>query len=601
MIRRIATAAAAAVALLLAVPGTPAHAAAPGQAAEHIDSYSVILTPMPGGGLHVTEQIRYVFGPGEHHGIDRWIPERSRYDARHRRLMPISGFRVSSPKGPAGEATVRDDDGTVKLRIGDPHRTVTGTQTYGIDYDVDRALTHDGHGISLTWNALGSSWKVPVSRVNVKVVSPVLITSVACVAGREGSTTPCPPGTRTGAIADFSAAFLPAHSGVTIRLGLQDAMPVAPPRLVAVSAPFAMTRFTTWGLAAAGGLLVIAAWWFLPRRRSGFGRRYRVRRRFGLGRRDGHVSGFPPDDSRMRPGVAAVLAKGWRTDRHALAATLVDLAVRGHIHLKAERQTWGENEVRLTPGDAAERGLVGVERRLLNEIFRRDEAVSLDRVWTLAPQRPLYEVLERAPVDLGLYRRTPSAQALQSKLLAWSAGIAGLILLCLAATSPAFAGGGWVSLTPIVIAPAVVLMGHTVPRRASGARAEALASAWRQAVSAEPPSGDPGELTRTFPYAIAFGETARWSDAMASPAQAGGLRWFEVDRPLRPRKHRPVVVGLLQGLSAVWPQPVTSRSSRGRSRGSGGFLRGDYGGDSSFSGGGMSVGDGGGGGGGGSW
>ncbi|MEV5708133.1 DUF2207 domain-containing protein [Actinoallomurus sp. NPDC052274] len=589
-IRRISAGVAAAVALLLSGPGTPARAAAPNQVAEHIESFAVTLTPEPGGTLHVTEQIRYVFGPGEHHGIDRWIPERSRYDTLHRRLMPISGFRVSSPAGPAGEATVREDDGTVKLRIGDPHRTVTGTQTYGIDYDVSRALTRDGHGISLTWNALGSSWKVPVSQVTVRVVSPVLITSVACVAGHGGGTAPCLRATHTGAIADFSAAALPAHSGVTVRVGLsKDAMPVAPPRLVAVSAPFAMTRFTRWGLAAAGGLLVIAAWWFLPRRRC------------GLGRRGGDVSTFPPDDPRMRPGVAVVLVNRWRANRHALAATLVDLAIRGHIHLKVERLPRNEDSVRLIRGDAADRDLVGVERRLLTDIFKRNDTVFLDNVWQRAHQLPLCEQLERTPVELGLYRRTPSAQALQSKLLASAAGIAGLILLWLAATSPAFAGGGWVSLTPILIAPAVVAMGRTVPRRASGARAEALASAWRKAVAGEPPSGDPAALTRTFPYAIAFRQAARWSDPMAPPAQAGDLDWFKVDEPLRPRKHRPVVVSLLHGLSSVWPEPVTSRTRGARSRGGGGFLSGGYGGDSGFSGGGMSVGDGGGGGGGGSW
>ncbi|GAA4607598.1 hypothetical protein GCM10023195_29010 [Actinoallomurus liliacearum] len=589
MIGRISAGAAAAVALVLSAPGVPARAAA-NQVAEHIESFAVTLTPEPGGTLHVTEQIRYVFGPGEHHGIDRWIPERSRHDTLHRRLMPISGFRISSPGGPAGEPTVREDDGTVKLRIGDPHRTVTGTQTYGIDYDVSRALTRDGHGISLTWNALGSSWKIPVSRVNVRIVSPVLITSVACVAGQGGGTAPCPRATHSGAIADFSAAALPPHSGVTVRVGLKDAMPVAPPRLVAVSAPFAMTRFTTWGLAAAGGLLVIAAWWFLPRRRC------------GLGRRDGDVSAFPPDDPRMRPGVAVVLVNGRRANRHALAATLVDLAIRGHIHLKAERLTRNEDRVRLTRGDAADRDLVGVERRLLTDIFKQHDVVSLGNVWTRAHQRPLCEQLERAPVELGLYRRTPSAQALQSKLLAWSAGIAGLILLCLAATSPTFAGGGWVSLTPILIAPSVVAMGHTVPRRASGARAEALASAWRKAIAGEPRRDAPAALTRTFPYAIAFRQAARWSDPMASPAQAGDLDWFEVDRPLRPRKHRSAVASLLQGLSSVWPEPVTSRTRGARSRGGGGGLfSGGYGGDSGFSGGGMSVGDGGGGGGGGSW
>lgn len=573
-----------AAAALLTTP-VPARAASSG---EHIDTYEVDLAVRPDGSVHVAEQIRYDFGTGSgRHGIDRWIPERARYDSRHDRILGIGGIRVTGPYGPAGAARVTEDHGREDLRIGDPGRTVSGTQTYDLDYDVARALTRDAHGVSLVWNALGTSWRVPVTRAVVTVRSPVPVTSASCVAGREHGTAPCAGAAHQGTTAAFVATGLRAHRGVTVRVGLpKDSVPVAAPRLVALDAPFAVTRFTAVGGGVAGGLLVLAAWWFLPRRRRGRGRPR-------------------PDDPRVPPGLARVLVNDRRGDRFGLDATLADLAVRGHLRFRASKPRERDYCTLLDLEDATEEGLLGVERRLLSRLFWRDETVNLDNVPMYAPQLPLYEELERSTVEAGYYRRTRRAQSLQATVLSWTLGAVGVILLCLAFTSAPFAGAGWVALTPVPIVPLLLVMGrYAVPRRAAGARAEASAAAWRARVAGDPPR-DPAELSRTFPYAVAFQRAAAWATPLAGPAMRGDLPWFTVEKPRRRalRLTESEAAGRIGVLGAVWPEPVTRRSGGRRTGGGGGFTHSSYGSDSSFGGGGggMSVGDGGGGGGGGSW
>lgn len=115
MIRQVASVTAS-VAFLLSAASTPAHARASDEAAERIDDYAVTLTVEPDGRLHVAERIRYTFAPGPgRHGIERWIPERVRYDVRHDRVLRFSGFRVTSPPGPTGALALHEDDGTEKL------------------------------------------------------------------------------------------------------------------------------------------------------------------------------------------------------------------------------------------------------------------------------------------------------------------------------------------------------------------------------------------------------------------------------------------------------------------------------------------------------
>lgn len=78
--------------------------------------------------------------------------------------------------------------------------------------------------------------------------------------GAEHRRARCERATSAGTTATFAATGLPVRAGLTVRVGLpRGSVPVSPPRLLALTKPFAVTRFTTVGLAAAAGLLLFGS------------------------------------------------------------------------------------------------------------------------------------------------------------------------------------------------------------------------------------------------------------------------------------------------------------------------------------------------------
>lgn len=123
----------AAVVLLVLAP------AAGAQSGERITDYAVSVRIQPDGTVLFAEDITYDFGSAARHGITRDIPTRLRYDGRYDRLYPLHVDRVTiaAPGGQPRDLpwSIEDaGDGVTRIRIGDPNATVTGPQTYHLDY-----------------------------------------------------------------------------------------------------------------------------------------------------------------------------------------------------------------------------------------------------------------------------------------------------------------------------------------------------------------------------------------------------------------------------------------------------------------------------------
>ena len=165
------------VALGLAAP-------APAQAgAERITSYVVGVVIQRNGVVRIQETITYDFGADQRHGIFRDIPYLQPVDARHNREFPISGVSVSSPDRAPAAANVTSSGGVTHIRIGNPDRTVTGSHTYVISYQVQRALSQAGRHVEFYWNLIGDTWPVPISGISARVAAPTGITGAVCYAG----------------------------------------------------------------------------------------------------------------------------------------------------------------------------------------------------------------------------------------------------------------------------------------------------------------------------------------------------------------------------------------------------------------------------------
>ncbi len=131
----------------------------------------------------MTEKITYRFGTSEgRHGIVRTIPLRGRVDATRDRMIEIRNARVEGPD----HLDVATSHGNTVLRIGNPNVTMSGVRTYIIDYDVPRALVPRGTAEALSWNAVGTEWRVPVHAVTVALSAPVRIAAAMCLRGTGG-------------------------------------------------------------------------------------------------------------------------------------------------------------------------------------------------------------------------------------------------------------------------------------------------------------------------------------------------------------------------------------------------------------------------------
>lgn len=122
------------------------------------------------GNAHVVEVIDYDFGSNRRHGILRDIPD----------VDPSAPITVSSPTAPDAVA-VTAGFGRVKLRVGDPVKTISNRHRYQISYPIDTLVDRD----RLSWNAVGLDWTVPVNNAEVHVTAGREFSDLACHRGQQ--------------------------------------------------------------------------------------------------------------------------------------------------------------------------------------------------------------------------------------------------------------------------------------------------------------------------------------------------------------------------------------------------------------------------------
>src|SRR6476660_3236474 len=140
--RRYAVSAGLAVLLALAAMvfgGQAAGAAIAASPDDKATRFHVDATVNADGSVDISENITWHFPAGEErHGIERYIRVRAGYQDSETtyREYPISDVSASSPSGAPSDVSVTDaPDGTsVRIRVGSPDQTVSGTQSYVVHY-----------------------------------------------------------------------------------------------------------------------------------------------------------------------------------------------------------------------------------------------------------------------------------------------------------------------------------------------------------------------------------------------------------------------------------------------------------------------------------
>ncbi|HEY0830893.1 MAG TPA: DUF2207 domain-containing protein [Candidatus Dormibacteraeota bacterium] len=572
--------------------------AVPAQADEGwvITSFAAGITIHPDSSLSIVEDIHVDFGTLQKHGIFRYIPVRYRYDSTRDRYYYLKVQSVTDGARPLPYTTYLDGPDQV-IKIGDPNVLVSGANRYVITYTVAGAMNAFADHDELFWNVDGGQW--PVAKRSVTAVMNVPANSfqkAACYQGPSGSVESCNFTTTSSSVTFSSTRILASGEQMSAVTALnKGVVSVPPPLLESRSRSFPADAFDvnplTLGLAALiliAGLGVIAwLWWQHGRDRELLTRNYAAgdtRDRIEpLFQHEPVVVEFGPPQDLKAAQLGLILDES--ADTKDVTATIVDLAVRGHMTItevdgaKDWLLTWKSN-------DAS--SLLPYERTLLDGLFTGRQQVKLSEL-----KGTFHATLQKAEgniLDDAMSRKLFTSRPDYARGR-W--GCLGIIVVAAGgfATYQLGINFGWglVGLAVLVVGAVLLITSRQMPQRTAAGRdvmQHALgfrlymntAEKYRQQFA------EKAEIfTQLLPYAIVFGCVTRWAKAFEGIDTSASNNWYVGNAPFQAA----VLASSLQSMnssisSAISASPPNSGSSSG------------------FGGGGSSGG-GGGGGGGGSW
>ncbi len=158
--------------------------------AEVIKSFDAKISVNTDASVSVVETIIYDSEGLEKHGIFRDI----RTTSSDGEEMVIKDISVTNMDGTGIQWQRQQNNGDVRLKIGDPDATFAGVKTYIISYTATNAVTHLENNLDeIYWNATGNDWPFSIEKVSALVIPPpgATISQESCYVGLKGSNQPC--------------------------------------------------------------------------------------------------------------------------------------------------------------------------------------------------------------------------------------------------------------------------------------------------------------------------------------------------------------------------------------------------------------------------
>ena len=416
-----------------------------------------------------------------------------------------------------------------KITTEDRFTTVTvptnGSTEIVMSYTVTGAVVTIESGTALRWRML-QGLSAQVAQFSAKVQIPTQFSYIKCTAGSPNSTVPCSfaaAGTEGAQVPTFRDGPRGEGEVVAIDIGF-------PPGAIATNEVIDY-RWTLGRAFSASPLPLALALGLLA---LGGVALYGLHRRAGADRSsDGQISTageFVPTGAGrsefrvvgdVRPGHVGTVADE-RVDPIDVTATLVDLAVRGHlviIELPREsefaRTDW---EIRRVDGSP---GVRPFEQQLLDGIAAPGSSVRVSELASRVQesiggvQNALYDEM----VSNGWFERRPDDTRNRWTQLALAALIISVVVTGVLA---AFTTFGLVGLALIAVSLGLVFVAQEMPARTpKGAALLGGLGALRSDLMSHPtnqltPGGELQEISQVLPYAIVLGGADRWLDAIVT-------------------------------------------------------------------------------------
>ena len=553
-----------------------------------ITDFNSSIAVLKSGDLNVVETISATFTI-PHHGIYRDITYSYRSPNTGKRItIGIKVTGVTLDGGPVPYA-ISHHGSDVRIRIGDPNRTITGDHTYVISYTVSRALLFHKDYIQLYWNVTGNRWEFPIEHTEARVtlppgVKPEDVSAVSYVGYLGSRTRGTPPQVDSSGRLQFTTkTTLMPGEGLTID--------VAIPRSEAgIAAPTAGQR-ALWFLSANkyAGLPIIAllgmfALWF----------------KVGKDPAKGTIAPqfAPPKD--IHPGEAGILIDD-RADLRDITAMVIGLAVAGYIKIReiqpeevglvAEvKKLFGRNGpadyefIKVKPPDDK---LTRAENRLMTTIF---DASHSDKRTLSSLENEFYQHLPQIKADLyselikkGFYPHNP--ERVRSFYITLGGMIVGLGIFIGIFFASLYLGiavviSGLIVLAFAPIMPRKTKKGVQVYRDLRGLAEYIHRAEVKQMEFHDAPEKTPELFSKLLPYAMAFNLTRIWTRQFAGLLQQPPEWYVGVSPSFNGAMFTLAMMNLSSGMAQTFvsaPRTAGSAWGGGASFG-GGFSGGGFGG-----------------------
>lgn len=494
--------------------------------------------------MAVTERIAVDFRSTPKHGIFRDIPVTYVYNDTHNRVYNLSVQSVKDERGSDYQYSVTHSDAYVRIKMGDPDRTITGKHTYVIAYTVKGSLNAFEDHDELYWNVSGDQWAVPMEHGSADLTIPGgALQQVACYQGANRSTEQC-VGQMAGAQAHFEPTrVLPPGQQFTLIAAFPKGVVTEPKPILQRKDrelweffevnPLTIAAAGLFGIAAVGGLGW--AWWLFGRDKQYTSAYYLTQNEEEQTRpvfaHEPPTLEFTPPD-KLKPAEIGVLLDE-RADTLDATATIVDLAVRGYLRIEEVHKSGilglgGSTDWRFVSTDKTD-GMAPYEQQLYNGLFHSGGSVLLSELKTR-----FHSYLKLAQDDLyaeaqqkGWFSVRPDTVRNYWRGLAIALMVLGGALVFIAGSQ---LGAGLVFIPLAVAGLVLLLLAGNMPRRtARGSEALRRILGFREyLVTAETHRQQFNEQQNIFatylPYAMVFGCVDKWANALSvlgiDPGQA---------------------------------------------------------------------------------
>jgi len=435
-----------------------------------------------------------------------------------RYVYSMSGFQAATD-GPVFAPTVQADDRFTTVTF-----PSNGQNKVSLEYTVAGAVIATPDGTALEWPLL-QGFDSTVSVFSATVAIPAPFTFIECNAGSPNSEVPC-----TYAAAGTDDAQQPTFRDgprgpgefVQVHIGFPPGSIAANEQIEEVWTLARAFSAKPLPLALALGLLVLgAAALFALHRRAGVdagtGEVTRAAEfvPVGAGQSEFRVLGD------VRPGHVGTVADE-RVDPIDVTATLIDLAVHGHLQITElpRESEFAVTDWKVTRTDSSADDLHPFETALLDGVVGATGVkVSELPARVYESVGPVQDKLYDEVVANGWFERRPDATRNRWTQTAIGALIGAVVITCLLA---AFTTFGLVGLALIALALGLMFVAQEMPARTkAGAALLGGLGALRSDLMSHPtdqmpPGRELSEISELLPYAVVLGGHQRWLEAIVA-------------------------------------------------------------------------------------